>query len=97
MSEEVPTKIVKEKETNRLRRINVSSFDPEKHEEITSVQTEKKTGRQPSNKKEQAPAAKFSIEPKDDKFLIVNEKGEQQGEAFDNEEDAQTMLKIMGV
>lgn len=38
----------------------------------------------------------LSIEEKDGKFIIVNAEGVQQGNEFDTEEAAQTMLTLLG-
>jgi hypothetical protein len=40
--------------------------------------------------------AKLSVEAKGDKFIIVNDAGEQQGDEFATAEEAQGMLVILG-
>lgn len=96
MSQEVlPTVRVVRKEDKVEVTINESDFTEELYEKVGAAAPEKTS--KPA-KAPKAPETKptFTIAAKDDKFIIVDADGVQQGEVFDSEEAAKSMLAILG-
>lgn len=92
MNQPIATMTVKSKEFGDTRLINACDFDEKLYEMVVEKEPTKTTA-EATGKAAAQPV--LSVVEKDGKFVVVNDKNEQQGDVQETAEAAEALIKLL--